>query len=191
MSEIWLPVIGYEGYYEVSNYGKVKTCKKAHRIVNRYGHETTYEAEEKLLKVSITRPGYARVTLCVNKHPKTYSVHRLVLIAFEPNVKNLPQINHKDGNKLNNHLDNLEWCDQSHNIQHAFDTGLNVKKTGWEHNQSKALRYVNEGNEISIFGSIGEASKAIGIKRELISKSCRENRAIHHGKYKGAKFNFI
>ena len=190
MSEIWMPVVGYKGYYEVSNFGNVKACKKQHRIVNRYGSETIYDVQEKLLKVSITGPGYARVTLCVNKQPKTYSVHRLVLMAFESNINNLPQINHKDGNKLNNHLDNLEWCDQYHNQQHAYANRLNVPKSGWDDNQSKPVKCIIK-DKVAKYGSIGEAAKLIGIKRELISKSCNENRPIHHGRFKGAKFVFI
>jgi hypothetical protein len=189
--EIWMAVIGYDGYYEVSNTGKVKACEKSYTIINRYGASCEVFCKEKILKPSITNPGYERVTLCVDNKRKTYSVHRLVMIAFKPNPLNLPQINHKDGNKRNNNVDNLEWCNQEHNQQHAYVTGLNVPKKSWDDNQSKAIIVHLPNGDKASYGSIGEASKQLNIKRELISKCTRESRPLHHGRGKGLKFSFL
>jgi hypothetical protein len=79
----------------------------------------------KFLKPEVTRDGYYQITLCTNGIPERLRVHQLVARLFISNKDNLPQINHKDGNKLNNSVDNLEWCTAYSNNKHARDTGLN------------------------------------------------------------------
>ena len=115
MQEIWKDIEDYEGLYQVSNLGKVKSLPK---LVNRKNN-SKYLTNEKILKPLSF--GYARVILS----NKSYSVHRLVAEAFIPNPNNLPIINHKDGNKQNNCIDNLEWCDYSYNNKEAYRIGLN------------------------------------------------------------------
>ena len=94
MEEIWKDVVGYEGLYEVSNFGNV-------RSLFRY---------KKQLRWDVANNRYATVQLFKNKIGKRLLVHRLVAEAFLPNPRNLPVVNHKDENKLNNNVDNLEWC---------------------------------------------------------------------------------
>ena len=111
MIEEWRPVVGYEGLYEVSNTGQV-------RSLDRYV-KTCYEAY-KLQKGKILNPGkntngYLQVVLNCNGKRKTINVHKLVAQAFIPNTDNLPMINHKDEVKTNNSVDNLEWCDVKYN----------------------------------------------------------------------------
>lgn len=106
--EEWKDIAGYELYYQISNIGQVKRKDTG-----------------KILKNNI-RNGYEYVTLCVNRQRKKFYVHRLVAIAFIPNPKSYEQVNHKDGNKSNNKVDNLEWCTQKENLMHAFRTGLNT-----------------------------------------------------------------
>lgn len=101
MEEIWKDVVGYEGLYKVSNLGRVKSMNY-HR-----------SGKEKILKTDKSR--YERVPLCKNGKETTETVHKLVAMAFIPNPYNLPQVNHKDENKLNNNVENLEWCTQSYN----------------------------------------------------------------------------
>ena len=109
MTEIWKDIVGYEGLYQVSNLGNVK------RLKGYKGRGKGYIVEEHLIKPSISSNGYQNVVLCKNGKTKTFTMHRLVAIAFLYNSDNLPQVNHKDENKLNNCVDNLEWCDSKYN----------------------------------------------------------------------------
>jgi hypothetical protein len=106
-AEIWKDIPGYEGLYSIGTNGEVYSKR---RLI--------------ALKQTQDFGGYMQVTLCVNQKRKTHSVHRLVALTFIPNPLGLPQVNHIDGNKLNNCVDNLEWCDQSTNMQHAYKMGL-------------------------------------------------------------------
>lgn len=108
LTEKWKDVVGYEGLYKVSSFGN---------ILSSYSN--------KLLKPKKERNGYVRVALVKNKKVKYFSVHRLVLTAFVQNTENKNTINHKDGNKLNNHLSNLEWATSKENITHAWNNGMN------------------------------------------------------------------
>lgn len=110
MEERWLPIPGYEGYYEVSNTGKVKSLTRT--ITDSNGRQVTYIGKEKIQKIN---NGYYVVGLNKNGVKKIFKVHRLVALAFIPNPKNLPIVNHKDENKLNNNINNLEWCTIEYN----------------------------------------------------------------------------
>ena len=109
--EQWKDIKGYEGLYQVSNYGRVKRKYNNGKI--------------RILKPISTNNGYLRVSLSKNSVNNTYFVHRLVAQAFILNPENKPEVNHIDGDKTNNKIENLEWCTRSENIQHAFYTGLN------------------------------------------------------------------
>lgn len=98
ITEVWKSVVGYEGLYSVSNFGRIKNSRTNH-----------------ILKPQRLSKGYQGVTLYKNNKRKTQKVHRVVAIAFIPNPTNLPSINHKDEDKTNNHVDNLEWCDAKYN----------------------------------------------------------------------------
>lgn len=121
MDEIWVPIRAYEHRYEVSNMGDVRS---------------NYFGEFKLLKPRTVKGGYKRVALYANRRVIDFSVHRLVANAFIPNPKGLPQINHIDGNKLNNLSSNLEWCDARHNQLHAVALGLITHQIGESHHMS-------------------------------------------------------
>lgn len=117
--EVWKPVKGFEGYYEVSSLARlrsvdrvIKTKRGLRRVKGRLIN--TYESENE----------YVRVNLFKDDYTKTIRFHRIVAEAFIPNPDNLPQVNHKDGKKNNNLPENLEWCDNSYNIKHAYDNGL-------------------------------------------------------------------
>ena len=124
MEEMWRDIKGYEGLYQVSNLGRVKSLSRFHN--NNSGG---YLSKERILKQSIKR-GYLTVGLCNSGKVKTYSVHRLVAIAFIDNPNNKKAVNHIDGNKTNNNVDNLEWCTYSENQKHAYKTGLHKSTTG-------------------------------------------------------------
>jgi hypothetical protein len=114
--EIWNDVEGYENLYQISNYGKVKSLSH----INNLGKLRP----ECILKDRFTDRGYNTAVLYNNGKPKTYKVHRLVAKAFIENISNKPHVNHIDGDKKNNFVDNLEWVTISENQKHAFRTGL-------------------------------------------------------------------
>lgn len=98
MREVWKDIVGFEGYYQVSNYGNIRNAKTL-----------------KLRKLQLWDGRYYGISLIKNYKRYAFRVHRLVAEAFIPNPNNLPEVNHKDENKLNNHVDNLEWCDHVYN----------------------------------------------------------------------------
>lgn len=107
MKEIWKDIEGYEGLYQVSNLGQVKSLN-----YKRTG-------KEKILSLNKKKNGYLLASLCINKKQKKFLVHRLVANTFIPNPSDLPQVNHIDQNKLNNKVDNLEWCDNRYNTRYS------------------------------------------------------------------------
>lgn len=129
MKEIWKDIKNYEGLYQVSNLGNVRSFKK----LNGHGLSETPHR----LKPVYGRHDYYAVHLTKDKTYKNALIHRLVAEAFIENKNNLPQVNHKDGNKYNNVVTNLEWCTCSYNIKHAYKTGLHKKYFGKDNFNSK------------------------------------------------------
>lgn len=105
---VWKDVVGWEGVYQVSNYGEIKSL---------------HYNKERIMKQSTDTNGYLQVKLNKNGNGKAYLVHRLVAQAFIPNYHNKPFINHLDSNPKNNKITNLEWCTQSENVRHAIGVG--------------------------------------------------------------------
>lgn len=113
----------FTNYYQISNYGRVKSMGIYH------GKTNNYFKKEHILKTNIVKStGYTSVVLKKEGKGKSFSVHRIVACTFLKNLKRFKQVNHKDGNKLNNMLNNLEWCDASYNIKHAYNNGLKFSK---------------------------------------------------------------
>lgn len=170
IQEMWKPIKNYEGLYEISNFGNVKSLERICKT-----EKGTRIVPEKMLSASKDSSGYLYVPLSVNGTHKNYFVHRLVLEAFESNTERKKQVNHKNGNKLNNCLDNLEWCTAKENINHKYKV-LNYKA----HNRKKVICL--ETNEI--FESLAEAEKSkklTGISKCLKGK--RETFAGYHWEY--------
>lgn len=110
MEEVWKPIKGYEGIYEVSNYGRIKSLQ---RIRNNKNGLITLKTS--IRKPQVSRGGYLCVILRKHNDPKYHYVHRLVASAFIPNPNNYPFINHIDEVKTNNQVNNLEWCSRLYN----------------------------------------------------------------------------
>ena len=118
-AEVFKPVRKYEGYYEVSNLGRVKSLVR--QVRNRSG---VYQIPERILTVGKSKAGYATVKLCKADKGKTVFLHRILAEAFIPNPENLPEVNHKNGIKFDYRMENLEWCNRSYNLKEAFRIGL-------------------------------------------------------------------
>jgi hypothetical protein len=146
--EVFVPIKGYEGLYEISNYGNVKSLK-----FNK----------ERIMRNRKVTGGYLEVELYRDSVSKACRVHRLVGDAFLEKFEGKIVINHKDGNKENNHVSNLEWCTYSHNNQHAYDTKLNDRVI-------PVNQYALNGMFIRKWDSIQQASNELSIQKSGISK---------------------
>lgn len=155
--EIWIPISCYENLYSVSNKGRVKAHSKEWGMANG---SPARKKEEHILVASITR-GYYRVSICKNGDVVNRTIHRLLAIAFIQNPENKPQVNHKDGNKLNNNDWNLEWATRKENIQHAIKSGLIPLCGGHAHR----IKCDTLGIE---FDSMVKAANALGLSQPAI-----------------------
>lgn len=175
--EVWKDVLGYEGLYKVSDLGNIISLPRKGTIKT-----------EKLLKPKIDKDGYLCVTLYKNNTRKSYHVHRIVAMSFINNYDNLPQVNHIDGNKQNNNINNLEWCTNQENIQHAWEIGLKKRRYGKDNDKSKTVyQYSNELELINIYESTRDAERKTGFNHSHIAKCC-------NNKYKtvgGYKWSYV
>lgn len=121
MVEKWKDIKGYEGFYQISNLGRVKSLG---------GWCGTAKRKEKIRSVSLTQDGYVKIRLIHQGRDRTARVHRLVAEAFILNPDNKDTVNHIDGNKQNNEVTNLEWADRAEQMQHAYCLGLKTSKVG-------------------------------------------------------------
>lgn len=122
MNELWKDIPGYEGYYEASNLGRIKS--KARLVKHYQGGKLI--VKERMLKPNLAGP-YVSVLLSKEGKRVTFLVHRIIAALFVPNPDNKPKVNHKDFNPRNNAADNLEWTTQQENISHSVNAGRNVK----------------------------------------------------------------
>lgn len=167
--EIWKTIEGFENY-EISNFGNLKKLP----TIQKHSKDKKYLTKTKIISGSKTSQGYFSYSL--NK--KRITTHRLVAKAFIPNLENKPCVNHIDGNKLNNHYTNLEWCTYSENSIHAFENGLNKRIDFYTKGKIpvNALKIINTKTGI-IFGSIKLAAESIGMKsRTLTAKLSGQNK---------------
>ena len=168
--EIWCPIKGYEGLYEVSDYGRVKSLK--------FG-------KERILKPRRDKDGYLFVTLYKNGDHKTCKVHRLVAQTFIPNPDNLPQVNHKDEDKENNSVQNLEWCDRKYN----YNYGTRIQRIS-EKNSKPVLQYTKSGEFVKEWKSARDVQRNLGYFGTYISSCCLGKRKSAYGfiwKFKDSK----
>lgn len=159
--EVWKPIKDYENYYEVSNYGNVRNIKTGYIMKKRH-----------------TFDGYVKVTLTVNYKAKDYRVHRLVAETFIPNEQNKETVNHIDGNKDNNNVNNLEWSDRHEQLEHAYRLGLKKPLRGCNNAISKLteeqVRYIraNYKPHSKEFGTVA-LGKMFGVNNSTIGDIIR------------------
>lgn len=145
--EIWKDIKEYEGIYQISNFGRVKSLYRT--IKGRWGETIV---KQKILKPVKDKDGYLIVTLCNNGNQRTHRIHRLVAVAFLDNINNFPFINHKDENKQNNCVDNLEWCTAKYNTNY----GSSIKRRA-EKCRKKVAQFDLKGNLIATYNSTIDA----------------------------------
>ena len=167
----WKDVVGYEENYKVNNYGEI--VSKSRRIYNGKGY---YLSKEKTIKQVLNHKGYPCVYLSKDGKDKYMQVHRIVAQAFIPNLLNKPQVNHKNGIKTHNRVENLEWCTNGENQKHAWSNGLQ-KVSGKAGKPKKSVLQIdtNTNKVVAKYNSIAEASRAVGCKSSsLIGACCRK-----------------
>ena len=179
--ELWLPVKNYENIYHISNFGRLKILDRVCWKSVKDKTSTRIKCEK--ISASFWKTGWYPNHILVDEqgNKRTECIHRLVASHFIPNPDNKPQINHKDGNKANNHVDNLEWVTCSENSQHAHDTGLSKPPRGTKHYMAKIdenrAREVKEilKTRVNNKPSLGQIAKDLGISRSCV-------REIHENK---------
>lgn len=185
--EIWKDVEGYEGLYQISSFGEVKSLERD--CFSRKKEKPVHKKEKILRKQNMTG-GHLFVNLSKNGKVKCVSIHRMVANAFIKNNENKPCVNHLNGIKTDNRVENLEWCTHTENLLHAIHV-IKVHKPppaigikGKDNNRSKKVLCVNTGK---IYYSAGEAGRELGTYQSNISRVC--NGKANH--YKNLTFRYI
>lgn len=172
IGELWVNIKGYEGLYQVSNFGRIKSLERFR--VGNHGAPTI--VKERIMMPRKTK-GYYQVGLCKNNRYKYCLVHRLVAQAFIPNPKHLPQVNHKDENTANCRLSNLEWCTSKYNIN--YGTAINRRAKTIE---KPICQYTLDGVFVKRWdGGATEAGRELGFNQSHITECCMGKRNKHKG----------
>lgn len=159
--EIWKDIPGYEGLYQVSNLGRVKSLDRTIKQKDAHGGHCLFHYKERLLKIAIATDGYGRVSLA--NDGRSHSVHRLVAQTFIPNPENKPMVNHINGNRADNNVSNLEWCTNQENQIHAVKV---LKRCQGAH-QNKPIKCIETGK---IFDNSQRAAEAFGKGRQVANR---------------------
>lgn len=168
-TEIWMPIKKYKRYL-VSNLGRIKVVQ----IRNKKA--------DKILSQTLTPKGYLKVTLFDNDRKETINVHRLVAETFIPNPHNKPQVNHINGIKTDNRVENLEWNTAKENVNHSIRIGLRKALRGKDNPCSKTIIQMDlDNNIIHVWGSSKEAERELGIDQALIIRCCQGKQKTSHG----------
>lgn len=178
MKEVWKDIKGYQGLYQISNLGNVKSLD---RKVNAKNNKKRL-IKGTFLKLRFNNRNYNIVSLYKNNIQEVRFIHRLVAETFIPNPENKPEVNHIDGDKQNNKIDNLEWCTRTENNKHAWKTGLNkvsdnqkkaAAQSAKKRFSKKIIQYDLKGNFIKEWDSMSEAQRQLNIWHESIGKCCK------------------
>lgn len=165
--EIWKDVVGFENIYLISNLGNVKSLARKVAKIQPNGDIYIHQIKDHILKGEIGKDGYKKVLLGNGiNYKKHFFIHRLIAEAFISKVEGKNIINHIDGNKANNKINNLEWCTYSENNKHAYDTGLNPK--GENHGMNKfSKKTILEIRKIYVNGSREFGSRSLARKFKM------------------------
>lgn len=180
MTEQWKPVSGYEGIYEVSNLGRVRSIEHKARHRSRSGREFQVTYKGRIRKQVCNENGYMIVMVKKNSKNRALKVHRLVAKAFIPNPDNLPFINHRDENPGNNRAENLEWCTHVYNVRYGTAI-MRIRDTQLQR-ANAVLQLDTSGNVIGKFLSLERAADAMGCSTQLIKRVCDNKPHCHTAK---------
>lgn len=170
MEEQWKPIEGYEGIYEVSSIGRV-------RSLDRYDRRGIFRKSQ-IIKTKRHPEGYRSVSLWSDGKQTPLLVHRLVAQAFLPNPDNLPDVNHKDEDKTNNRADNLEWCTKEYNCN--YGQHHEKQKAALAHWMHRVTQLTLDGQPVATYPSVSAAARAVGV-------TCKAIRLCISGKHKHCK----
>ena len=197
--EEWRDVVGWENLYKVSSFGRIATLSHTIDYTSDYDGEIIpkiYKVKQCVRKMYKDRAGYSVVTLRKGKYFKLLKVHRLVAMAFIPNPKNLPQVNHKDEDKSNNTIENLEWCSDLYNNNYGTRNKRIRQKIAKAHKDGRLKGAAKASSKSVVAVSLDDGSTIAfermsylheyGFERHLVSKCCRNIRES----YKGYKWYF-
>lgn len=176
-AETWRPVAGFEGYYEVSDRGRVRGCERT-IIADIKGRQIPRKIPQRPRPVQDRPNGYKFVALCKDGKKVMRSVHRLVAEAFIPNPEKLPEVNHRDEDKTNNNVENLEWCTSQYNNSY----GTRIKRAA-DKRAVPIAAFSNDGTMVARFRSGADAERMTGISRFHIS-SCLNGKLATAGGYR-------
>ena len=175
ITEVWKDIKGYEGRYQVSNMGRVKSLERT--FIDKTGRKQ--HIKERILKPRTDKDGYLRVDLH-NSKAKRFAIHRLVCEAFHENPENKPCVNHIDENKTNNIASNLEWCTVAENNKYGTRPTKIAKANA--KNKSKAVgQYTLGGKLIKVWQSTHEVERQLGFASPNISAVARGKRKTAYG----------
>lgn len=165
MTEEWHDIQDYKGLYQVSNLGRVRSLDREITAISRWGTPQKYIAKGRIIKGSLSTVGYPQVRLSKDGIITTYQVHRLVATAFLANPNNLSEVNHKNEDKCDNKVSNLEWCDRDYNAHYLNACTRHAHKIC-----KRVKQFTLDGKFVAEYPSVSEASKANGISVSYISK---------------------
>ena len=174
--ELWRDIKDYKDLYQGSNLGRVRSLDRWVKCPN--GSVRFYKG--RILKPGTNKYGYLIVILCKNGKVKSFLVHRLVAEAFIDNTDNLPQVNHKDENKLNNNAENLEWCSSSYNINFGTRNEKVAEKNTNGKQCKPILQYTLDGKFVREWKSAKQAEREGGFNQSHITHCCIGERKKHH-----------
>lgn len=182
--EVWEPVVGYEGFYEVSNQGRVRGVERE----VYHGNGTYRRQPSKILRANPEGGGYLQVGLYKDGTMVKRKIHRLVAIAFLDNAQNLPEVNHVDENKRNNTLSNLEWCTRKENENHGTKRARAAASMDYaalaQKLSKRVAQYSTDGTLIKVWDSLKAIHLALGYSQGNISMCC-------NGKHKNGLYGFV
>lgn len=177
--ELWRPIEGFDGLYEISSHGRVKSLGRVSSRISRLGNMATTSFPAKILKPGLSGSGYHQLVLRTKgKQDSRHQIHRIVAIAFISNPLNKGYVNHKDGNRLNNHVDNLEWVTNQENVLHAMNVLGTMRNKQKENPFAKRVTLRSWDLELTFY-THREAAKFLGVKEVTFHASKRYNRRIN------------
>lgn len=182
MTEEWKDIQGYEGLYQVSNLGRVRSLDHIVSAISKWGTPQTYLSKGRIRKGVPSSKGYPQVLLSKEGTVTTHPIHRLVAVAFIPNPDNLPEVNHKNEDKSDSRASNLEWCTRDYNAHYLNACTRHAHKI-WR----KVKQFTVDGKFVVEHSSVSAAAKANGISISYVSK-------VIHGvvdSVKGYRFELI